>query len=71
MGCARNSDEPEHEDCKNVEEPNGPKSLRRIRKKHINKVLARTGHDLDAAAEILAIPIEELRRLMRELKIRE
>ena len=52
-------------------EPSPPKSLHSVRKEHIEKVLKRTGHDIERAAEILVVTPKELRRLMKDLGIPE
>ncbi|MCC6489215.1 MAG: hypothetical protein IT364_17070 [Candidatus Hydrogenedentes bacterium] len=50
---------------------NGPDSLRRIRKEHIERVLRDLGNDLEEAARILGITVKELRRCMHKLGIAE
>lgn len=46
------------------------KSLRDIRKAHIERILALSGGDVDEAAIILQIPAADLRRWMKKLGIK-
>ena len=46
-----------------------PDSLRAVRKAHIEKVLNATHDDLQRTAEILGVPMHELRGMMRQLGI--
>ena len=47
------------------------KSLKYFKKQHIERVLQMAGYDLRQTAQLLETPVQELHRLMRELKIPE
>jgi len=48
----------------------GPKSLRDMRKAHIEQMWNRAGGDEEKTAALLEIPVTELRRWMTKLGIR-